>query len=161
MLVDNLLSLSPSVISSGIGHLLTKKPNRAAQGMVQLPQDIASRLPETVEVVDRPGYYAYGVSAYHQLHCLNRIRQSFYPDRFFPDDSKEEIIFHKSMSGPILCPFPQTLLTAPFQIIVSIFCDNQSSAAAMFRWYIGGIRITRTSTGRGSSTTPRSIWAGA
>ncbi|KAL1952459.1 hypothetical protein VTO42DRAFT_5298 [Malbranchea cinnamomea] len=68
----------------------------STEGIVQLPKEIAAKLPETVEIFFEPGYYVYGVSAHHQLHCLNRIRQSFYPELFFPNETKEEIIFHKN-----------------------------------------------------------------
>ncbi|CAK48457.1 hypothetical protein AnigIFM63604_006335 [Aspergillus niger] len=53
-------------------------------------------LPKSVELYRDPGYLIYGLGVYHQLHCLNRLRKSFYPDIFYPNMSTEQIEIHKS-----------------------------------------------------------------
>lgn len=53
-------------------------------------------LPESVELALDPGYSVYAVGVYHQFHCLNRIRKSFYPEKFFPNEAKRDVDFHKS-----------------------------------------------------------------
>lgn len=47
-----------------------------------------------------PGQLVYAVSVYHQMHCLNHIRKTFYADKFFPNETKEHIDFHKSIVAP-------------------------------------------------------------
>ena len=54
------------------------------------------KLPESVELPLDPGYGAYAVSVYHQLHCLNRIRRTFHANDFFPNETANEIDVHKS-----------------------------------------------------------------
>ena len=40
-------------------------------GIIGLPENIAKKMPnEAVESWWNPGYYGYGPSVYHQLHCL-------------------------------------------------------------------------------------------
>lgn len=53
-------------------------------------------LPESIELFLDPGYSVYAVAVYHQYHCLNRIRKSFYPEKFFPNQTRKDIDFHKS-----------------------------------------------------------------
>lgn len=40
----------------------------------------------------------YAVNMYHQVHCLDRIRKSFHPEQFFPNETKEMVRQHKSKS---------------------------------------------------------------
>jgi len=62
-----------------------------------LPKDeIADRLPITVDAFLDPGYAVYGLAVYHQLHCLNHIRKTFYGDKFFSGQDQEKVLFHKS-----------------------------------------------------------------
>ncbi|PGH34644.1 hypothetical protein GX50_02534 [[Emmonsia] crescens] len=68
----------------------------STDGVVQLPKSTANRLPRSIESFIEPGQYIYGVGMFHQLHCLNRIRRTFYADRFFSDETKEDIDFHKN-----------------------------------------------------------------
>ncbi|EGE82471.1 hypothetical protein RJZ56_005912 [Blastomyces dermatitidis] len=68
----------------------------STDGVVQLPKSIASRLDRSIESFVEPGQYIYGVGMFHQLHCLNRIRRTFYADKFFPGESKDDIDFHKN-----------------------------------------------------------------
>ncbi|PGG96500.1 hypothetical protein AJ79_09560 [Helicocarpus griseus UAMH5409] len=65
-------------------------------GVVQLPKSIASKLDESIESFVEPGQYIYGVGMLHQMHCLNRIRRSFYPKKFFPNETQEQINVHKN-----------------------------------------------------------------
>ncbi|OJJ07805.1 hypothetical protein ASPVEDRAFT_89044 [Aspergillus versicolor CBS 583.65] len=51
-------------------------------------------LPEAVELYEDPGYYAYGLGVYHQMHCLSRLRKSFYPERYYPNATQHEILHH-------------------------------------------------------------------
>jgi hypothetical protein len=30
------------------------------------------------------------------MHCLNRIRKSFYPERYYPGESQHEVMHHTS-----------------------------------------------------------------
>lgn len=60
----------------------------------------AKGLPESVEGWLDPGQLVYAVSVYHQMHCLNHIRKTFYADKFFPNETKEQVDFHKSMVAP-------------------------------------------------------------
>jgi hypothetical protein len=54
------------------------------------------RLPVTVDAFLDPGHSVYGLAVYHQMHCLNHIRKTFYADRFFPNMSMKMVQFHKS-----------------------------------------------------------------
>ena len=66
--------------------------------MVLLPTSLAAegKLPESVEAWLDPGYGIYAVGVYHQLHCLDRIRKTFYADKFFANEEEEDVIYHKS-----------------------------------------------------------------
>ena len=55
---------------------------------------------ESVESLWEPGKQVYGISMYHQLHCLNTIRRSFYREKFFPDMPNDRFYFHKSRQNP-------------------------------------------------------------
>lgn len=76
----------------------------ASEGMVRIHKDRIGGLPQSVQAYG-PGqedYYMYGLAVYHQLHCLNRIRKTFYADKFFPDDTKEDLEFHKNHCFDVL-----------------------------------------------------------
>ncbi|KAL4811628.1 hypothetical protein BDW67DRAFT_189505 [Aspergillus spinulosporus] len=64
--------------------------------LIRISGDKAKKLglPEAVELYNDPGYHAYGLGVYHQMHCLSRIRKSFYPDRYYPNASQHEILHH-------------------------------------------------------------------
>lgn len=68
-------------------------------------------LPESIEAWLDPGYAVYAVSVYHQLHCLNRIRKTFYPEKFFLNESEEDIIYHKSKQRLITSLLLMTTIT--------------------------------------------------
>ncbi|KAF7587224.1 hypothetical protein BBP40_007537 [Aspergillus hancockii] len=53
-------------------------------------------MPQTADAFLDPGYSAYGLGVYHQMHCLNYIRKAFYPEKLLREDPKEKIIAHKS-----------------------------------------------------------------
>ena len=62
-----------------------------------LSPEVSAKLDhESVESLWEPGKHVYGISMYHQLHCLNTIRRSFYRERFFPDMPNDRFYFHKS-----------------------------------------------------------------
>lgn len=74
--------------------------NQEHDHMFKFPIDKAKEvgLPETIELYNDPGFGGYGLGVYHQMHCLNRIRKSFYPDRYYPDQSQQEVAHHASKS---------------------------------------------------------------
>ncbi|GAB0136510.1 hypothetical protein EsDP_00004810 [Epichloe bromicola] len=59
-------------------------------------------LPEAIELYNDPGYGAYGLGVYHQMHCLNRIRKSFYPERYYPGESQHEVLHHTNHCFDVL-----------------------------------------------------------
>ncbi|KAK2742539.1 hypothetical protein FQN55_007825 [Onygenales sp. PD_40] len=68
----------------------------STDGVIQLPRSKASRLKESIESFVEKDQFIYGVGMFHQLHCLNRIRKSFYADKFYPNETKGDIDFHKN-----------------------------------------------------------------
>lgn len=60
------------------------------------PEESARLGHESVESLWEPGKQVYGISMYHQLHCLNTIRRSFYREKFFADMPNDRFYFHKS-----------------------------------------------------------------
>lgn len=66
--------------------------------LFKFPKDKAREvgLPEAIELYNDVGYGAYGLGVYHQMHCLNRIRKSFYPERYYPGESQHEVMHHTS-----------------------------------------------------------------
>jgi hypothetical protein len=65
--------------------------------LIPTKKAVAKGLPESVDTYLDPGYSVYGLGVYHQLHCLNRIRKTFYPDRYYPGASSHELEHHISM----------------------------------------------------------------
>ncbi|KAA8644989.1 uncharacterized protein ATNIH1004_009200 [Aspergillus tanneri] len=63
-----------------------------------IPKEQAKKhgLPETVQLYNDPGYLFYGLGVYHQLHCLNRIRKTFYKEKFYADEDPHMIEVHKN-----------------------------------------------------------------
>ncbi|KAK2821867.1 hypothetical protein FQN49_007594 [Arthroderma sp. PD_2] len=59
-------------------------------------------LPESIELYNDPGYSAYGLGVYHQMHCLNRIRKSFYPERYYPNQTQHEVLQHTNHCFDVL-----------------------------------------------------------
>lgn len=55
----------------------------------------AEGLPKTIQSKYRPELNMYGFEAHHQIHCLNIIRKSFYPDHYFPNETKRTITYHR------------------------------------------------------------------
>lgn len=74
--------------------------------MFKFPKEKAIEvgLPEAIELFEDPGYGAYGLGVYHQMHCLNRIRKSFYPDAYYPGQARHELLHHASESGLLCSP---------------------------------------------------------
>lgn len=68
----------------------------ASAGHVRLPLDEAKRNVPTLELYYDPGYYLYGVSVFHQMHCLVS------PDGLLSIDGLVCLMFHP-LSG-IGCP---------------------------------------------------------
>jgi len=52
-------------------------------------------LHETVTATNDPEQHFYGLEVFHQLHCLDYIRQSFWPDIYFPEDSEYTVNHHR------------------------------------------------------------------
>ena len=69
--------------------------------MIHIHKSRTTGLPRSVESWAGEDMVVYGVAAYHQLHCLDRIRQSFHPERYFPDEDEEMVIFHRSTFLPL------------------------------------------------------------
>ncbi|OBT70906.1 hypothetical protein VF21_10406 [Pseudogymnoascus sp. 05NY08] len=65
-------------------------------------EEAQGKLPESIEAYLDPGYSLYSLGVYHQLHCLNRIRKSFYRDKLLPNDDDEEFNFHKNHCFDVL-----------------------------------------------------------
>lgn len=57
-------------------------------------------LVKTVPSKEYPEQYIYGLEVYHQLHCLDYIRQSFYPQIYFPNDTEYEVVHHRGIHLP-------------------------------------------------------------
>lgn len=68
----------------------------ASDGIVRLPKETADKLYKTSEIYYEPDYYIYGVSMFHQLHCLDTIRRSFYRERYFPNATDGDYIVHRN-----------------------------------------------------------------
>ncbi|THC91348.1 hypothetical protein EYZ11_009186 [Aspergillus tanneri] len=62
-------------------------------------------LPEAVEVSKDPGYLAYGLGVYHQIHyyCLNRIRKSFIQTATIPTSLSMKCCTTRITASTILC----------------------------------------------------------
>ncbi|KUJ21341.1 uncharacterized protein LY89DRAFT_778900 [Mollisia scopiformis] len=69
-------------------------------GLVALDADISAKLAKTnhesTESVWEPGKHVYGISMFHQLHCLNTIRKSFYREKFYPHVEEKKFLHHKN-----------------------------------------------------------------
>ncbi|KAL8991045.1 MAG: hypothetical protein Q9169_007963 [Polycauliona sp. 2 TL-2023] len=64
---------------------------------IALSPEVSAKLGhESVESLWEPGMQVYGLSMYHQLHCLNTIRKSFYREKFFSDMPNDRFHFHKN-----------------------------------------------------------------
>lgn len=57
-------------------------------------------LPRSVAWDGNPEIHVYGISVFHQLHCLDIIRRSLYPKRYFPNMSHEQTVQHYCKSSP-------------------------------------------------------------
>ncbi|KAK3313635.1 hypothetical protein B0H66DRAFT_606893 [Apodospora peruviana] len=64
-------------------------------GIVEIPNHLTGNLPASLPAPNNPDEAkVYGVSMFHQLHCLNFLRYAYYPDTVvdFPPD---EVEFHR------------------------------------------------------------------
>lgn len=66
---------------------------------ITLQQAKAVGLPETVELYNDPGYGAFGLGVYHQMHCLNQLRKSLYAERYYPNESRAKVLHHVGTSN--------------------------------------------------------------
>ncbi|OIW25147.1 hypothetical protein CONLIGDRAFT_648198 [Coniochaeta ligniaria NRRL 30616] len=70
-----------------------------SNGHIILPMEEARKNVPSAEMYYEPGYYIYGLSMFHQVHCLDLIRRSFYPPthskHYFPNKSDDEVVKHK------------------------------------------------------------------
>lgn len=55
----------------------------------------ADGLPDTVQSKYHPELNLYGLEVFHQLHCLNRIRQSFHREYYFSNETERRFIHHR------------------------------------------------------------------
>lgn len=87
-----------AVTAGGGGYELANAPCQEHDHLFKFPKHKAKKfgLPEAIELYNDPGYGAYGLGVYHQMHCLNRIRKSFYPERYYPGESQHEVLHHTS-----------------------------------------------------------------
>jgi hypothetical protein len=70
----------------------------ASYGTVALGPEESAKL---AKFSHEPEKQIYGIEMYHQLHCLDIIRKSFYRDKFFPNATDSMFRFHKSnVRGP-------------------------------------------------------------
>lgn len=54
-------------------------------------------LPQTIHAKNDATQWMYGLEVFHQLHCLDYIRQSFYPGHYFPNETKHDVVYHRGM----------------------------------------------------------------
>ncbi|KAF9894764.1 hypothetical protein FE257_006654 [Aspergillus nanangensis] len=80
--------------------------------MILIPDEKAEEeeLPVSTPLYLDPGYSAYGLGVYHQMHCLARIRKSFYPNRFYPNETAESIESHLNVIRQALLCYGDTSL---------------------------------------------------
>jgi hypothetical protein len=151
-------------------QIYVKNANMEAENdhAIMIPKRDAQKhdLPETVELYNDPGYLFYGLGVYHQLHCLNRIRKTFYKEKFYPDEDPHMIEVHKSQSPSMFTA--QLYISAPqsaggtdmTQITALTSFARLSCVTVTFPLYTGGTTHTATPTMQGSSITRRIISTG-
>ncbi|CAI7656875.1 unnamed protein product [Penicillium discolor] len=72
-----------------------KRLSPPGDGIVELPIAAAKNLPESLPAPNNPDTaLVYGVSVFHQLHCLNFLRFAYYPSSV-KDMDEEEVAFHR------------------------------------------------------------------
>ncbi|KAK3499422.1 uncharacterized protein B0T23DRAFT_17021 [Neurospora hispaniola] len=68
-----------------------------SDGRVRLPLVTSQKLSyPSSEIYYAPGSYIYGGSMFHQLHCLDLIRRSFWRGHYFPNTSDAEYHDHRA-----------------------------------------------------------------
>jgi hypothetical protein len=45
--------------------------------------------------IDDPKKFMYGLDVYHQLHCLDYVRRSFWPEVYYPNTTEYEVNHHR------------------------------------------------------------------
>ncbi|KAL9611176.1 MAG: hypothetical protein Q9167_004161 [Letrouitia subvulpina] len=91
----NLLFQSES--SDAVEAAWTSILGKDGGSLLALSPEVSAKLDhESVESLWEPGKHVYGISMYHQLHCLNTIRRSFYREKFFADMPNDRFHFHKN-----------------------------------------------------------------
>ncbi|EKG22581.1 hypothetical protein MPH_00049 [Macrophomina phaseolina MS6] len=64
-------------------------------GIVEVPNEFTANLPASLAAPNNPdSHKVYGVSMFHQLHCLNFLRFAYYPEAV-TDMSPDEVVFHR------------------------------------------------------------------
>ncbi|KAJ5971429.1 uncharacterized protein N7479_001347 [Penicillium vulpinum] len=72
-----------------------KRLSPPGDGIIELPIAAAKNLPESLPAPNNPETaLVYGVSVFHQLHCLNFLRFAYYPSSL-QDMDAEEVVFHR------------------------------------------------------------------
>ncbi|KAK8014235.1 hypothetical protein PG990_007531 [Apiospora arundinis] len=87
-------------VNSSLDHGLTGTPNdkldKNWSGIMQyfyseVSHEYMEKLGRTKQGIQLPnGNYLANYAFIHQLHCLKRIHQSYFPDRYFPNMTEEE-----------------------------------------------------------------------
>jgi len=77
-----------------------KRIQGASEGVVALGPEESAKLAgvshESTVSIYEPEKQIYGLEMYHQLHCLDIVRKSFYRNKFFPGVTDSMFIFHKN-----------------------------------------------------------------
>ncbi|EMF12706.1 uncharacterized protein SEPMUDRAFT_44288 [Sphaerulina musiva SO2202] len=64
-------------------------------GIVEIPNEYTANLPKSLPAPHNPDTHTvYGISMFHQLHCLNFLRFAYWPDTV-EDMPAEEVAFHR------------------------------------------------------------------
>lgn len=53
----------------------------------------------SVKAPGQPGMYIAGLSVFHELHCLKRLRQYMWVDHYFPNQTAEESRLNRMHTG--------------------------------------------------------------
>ncbi|KAH7633117.1 hypothetical protein B0T09DRAFT_86396 [Sordaria sp. MPI-SDFR-AT-0083] len=68
-----------------------------SDGVLRLPLSISRKIGyPSSEIFYAPGSYIYGVSMFHQLHCLDILRRSFWRETYFRNTSDAEFHDHRA-----------------------------------------------------------------
>ncbi|KAB5543049.1 hypothetical protein GE09DRAFT_1191673 [Coniochaeta sp. 2T2.1] len=66
-----------------------------SEGQFKVDEATARTVVPTIEVWFDRGKYDYGLSVFHQVHCLDVLRRAYYPDHYFPNQTVQKVREHK------------------------------------------------------------------